>query len=126
MNLELQMDITNRVIAFNQKHPMARLLIEAQEENRWVVHLEGELELHSSTDAQSILEILIGEMPSRSTLVCNLEKLFYISSTGVGLFANLVVTANKRGITVILRTIQPKVEQVFSLLGILSYFTIEK
>jgi len=120
------MDISARVADFNYKHQQTKLLIEDLEADKWVVHIEGELDLHSSADAQSILETLLEELPSRSTLIFNLEKLVYISSTGVGLFANLVVAANKRRIPVILQKLQPKVEQVFSLLGILSYFNIEK
>jgi len=120
------MDIQARVTEFNQKHPMAKLFIESSDNDKCIVHIDGELELHSSADAQSILETLLEELPSRSTLIINLEKLVYISSTGVGLFANLVVAANKRRIPVILSKLHPKVEQVFSLLGILSFFTIEK
>jgi anti-anti-sigma factor len=120
------MDISARVAEFNQKNQLAKLFIENPEAEKWIVHIDGELDLHSSADAQSLLEALLEEMPGRSTLIFNLGKLVYISSTGVGLFANLVVAANKRRIQVILQKLQPNVEQVFSLLGIHSYFTIEK
>ncbi|AEJ18849.1 STAS domain-containing protein [Gracilinema caldarium] len=120
------MDIQARVNDFNQKHSMAKMLINSSDIDKWIIHIDGELDLHSSADAQSILETLLEELPSRSTLIFNLEKLVYISSTGVGIFANLVVAANKRRIPVILKKLQPKVEQIFNLLGILSYFNIEK
>ncbi|WP_304241404.1 STAS domain-containing protein [Gracilinema caldarium] len=119
------MDSNAAIAAYNQKHQFAELGIENIDEDTWEVTITGELDLQSSADAQTLLESLLEEMPSRSTLIINLEKLVYISSTGVGLFANLVVAANKRRIPVILKKLQPKVEQVFSLLGILSYFTIQ-
>ncbi len=110
---------------FNEKNKYAKIFINTEQEDLWVIQIEGELDLQSSADAQVILDMIMNEMPSRSRLIFNLQKLSYVSSTGVGLFANVVVAGNKRGIQVILRDLQPKVEQVFSLLGILSFFSIE-
>lgn len=119
------MEISVLFREFNEKHQYAKLFIDAEQENIRIIRIEGELDLQSSEDAQSLLEIILADIPTRSRFVFNLKNLTYISSTGVGLFANLVVTANKRRIQIVLRNLQPKVEQVFSLLGILSYFTIE-
>lgn len=110
---------------FNEKHKYAKLFIDTEQENLWVIQIEGELDFQSSADAQVILDTIMNEIPSRSRLIFNLKKLTYVSSTGVGLFANVVVAGNKRGIQVVLRDLQPKVEQVFSLLGILSFFSVE-
>ncbi|MBQ5472612.1 MAG: STAS domain-containing protein [Treponema sp.] len=58
-------------------------------------------------------------------LIVNCAALNYVSSNGIGCFTNFLSTLKSHGGDMVLISIQPKVYEVFSLLGFSQFFTIK-
>ena len=85
--------------------------------------LSGSLDLQYSNDLQRLLTCIIGDLGIQKKLVIDLEFVNYISSTGIGAFTNALIAAKRRNIHFYLRNIQPKVRSVFTVLGLMDFFT---
>ena len=59
-------------------------------------------------------------------LIFNCSSLNYVSSTGIGSFTVFLKTVKPKGGDVVLVEIQPKVYEVFQLLGFSQFFTIKQ
>lgn len=58
-------------------------------------------------------------------LIFNCKGLNYVSSTGIGSFTSFLKTVRSRGGDIVLLEIQPKVYEVFQLLGFSQFFNIK-
>jgi anti-anti-sigma factor len=93
-----------------------------EEKNVWTIGLSGSIDMRFAKDLQAFLILVIDHMETDMKLVCDMRKVDYICSMGVGTFVNVLVNAKKRNITFLLKDMQPKVKGIFELLGFLSFF----
>jgi anti-sigma B factor antagonist len=91
-----------------------------------VLKLFGPLDQDNATDFMVVLGSAVDSLSTGERLVMDMSSINYISSTGVGALSQTLVHAEKRGVSFVLRAIQPKIRGVIQLLGLLSYFTEEK
>lgn len=88
----------------------------------WVV---GELTTQNSKNFMDTAQGVISQMAMGESLVFNLEKLTYASSTGIGAFSNILLTCKKKSIHLTLLKVQQRVKEVFSVLGFTTFFNFE-
>lgn len=92
-------------------------------ENCLVLYLNGYIDTYNSNFFQKRVGKAVEAGFSR--LVFNCGGLNYVSSTGIGSFTAFLKTVKPRGGDVVLLEIQPKVYEVFQLLGFSQFFTIK-
>jgi anti-anti-sigma factor len=111
---------------YNEGHPHALVGFARSEGGDIALSLSGELEMKASSDIGPLLDYALRECPARTRLVLDLRGVGYISSTGVGLLATLMVSADKRSITLVLLDIPPRVRNIMDTLGLTSFFNVEE
>lgn len=77
-------------------------------------------------DSDYVYQSLKNPMESYKILIFDLEKLNYVSSTGIGIFVLMLKELKNCGGDLILVNLQPKVLEVFQLLGFSQFFNIQK
>ncbi|MDR3139571.1 MAG: anti-sigma factor antagonist [Treponema sp.] len=93
-----------------------------QVEGCLVLHLSGYIDTYNSNLFQKRIGKAIGSGFTRLIFQCN--ALNYVSSTGIGSFTAFLKAVKPRGGDLILLEIQPKVYEVFQLLGFSQFFNI--
>lgn len=88
-----------------------------------VLDLEGELDAHTASQLEAAFETCQEE--NRYQIVVNGEDLDYISSAGLGVFMAFVEEVREEGGDIKVAALQPKVYNVFDLLGFPMLFDIE-
>lgn len=87
-----------------------------------ILALDGYLDAHTAPQFEdAIQEELNG---GRSRLVADCERLTYISSAGLGVFMSFIEELRGVGGDIKLAAIQPKIMQVFEVLGFPALFDI--
>ena len=86
------------------------------------IHLTGYIDSYNSLSFQKKIGKVIEARFIR--LIFNCEGLNYISSIGIESFTTLFYCIKKKGGDIVLINIQPKVRNVFELLGFSSFFQI--
>ncbi|HOJ99482.1 MAG TPA: STAS domain-containing protein [Termitinemataceae bacterium] len=119
------MELSECISHFNKRYPYTTLAITQEDDNHLTIHLGGELNLESATEFGTIGEIVLATLFAGTTIILDLAGLHYISSTGVGSISQLVLQASRRNISVQIINCQPKVREVFQLLGLLSVLNIK-
>lgn len=89
-----------------------------------VLDLEGELDAHTASQLEAAFETCLDE--GRYRIVVNGEALDYISSAGLGVFMAFVEEVREEGGDIKVAALQPKVYNVFDLLGFPMLFDIEE
>ena len=110
---------------YNENHPLAPIERMHSVMGDIVLALSGELEMKASNDIAPVLEAAILECPLRGRFALNLARVGYISSTGVGLLATCMSSAQKRSITLVLVDIPPRVRSIMDTLGLIFFFNLE-
>lgn len=88
-----------------------------------VVFLDGYIDTYNSAFFQKrVAKIIDGGFIQ---IVFNCAALNYVSSTGIGSFTAFLKTVKPRGGDVVLLEIQPKVYEIFQLLGFSQFFNIK-
>ena len=89
-----------------------------------VLTLSGRIDTDNSAYFQKHIQKLVeaGFMK----LIFNCASLDYVSSTGIGSFTSFLKLLKPKGGDLVLLEIQPKVFEVFQLLGFSQFFTIKK
>jgi len=87
-----------------------------------VMALTGRLDAHSAKEVEQKLNSLITEQ--RVRLVINLERLEYISSSGLRILLATLKTARKEQGDVRITSIQPYVREVFDIAGFTQLFKL--
>ena len=59
-------------------------------------------------------------------IICNSYNLNYVSSTGIGLFTDFLKLVKEKGGDLVLLSVQPKVYEVFQLLGFSQLFNFKE
>ncbi len=87
-----------------------------------ILHLDGFLDAHTAPGFESAIQQEI-DAGNRSIIVC-CEKLTYISSAGLGVFMSFIEELRESGGDIKICSVQPKVLQVFEILGFPALFDI--
>lgn len=82
----------------------------------------GSMDLENSHGLRDFLVDLIEHCNSSIDLEVDLSNVQYISSTGVGALVDALVTAKRNTMQLKVHGFQPKVRDVFKLLGLISFF----
>ena len=89
-----------------------------------ILTLDGRIDTDNSAYFQKHVSKLVQAGFMR--LIFNCAGLNYVSSTGIGSFTSFLKTLKPKGGDLVLLEIQPKVNEVFQLLGFSQFFAIEK
>lgn len=87
-----------------------------------IMNLKGFLDTYNSSDFQREVNKIIDTGSTK--LLFNCEELNYVSSTGIGAFTAFLKTLKQKDGALILSGLQPKVFEVFQLLGFSKFFDI--
>ena len=87
-----------------------------------VLYLKGELDAHTASELEAAIQKCQGE--KKYQIVVNGENLLYISSAGLGVFMAYIEDVREEGGDIKIAALQPKVFNVFDLLGFPMLFDI--
>lgn len=87
-----------------------------------VILLSGYVDTYNSTFFQKRITTLIDA--GYVQIIFNCAHLDYVSSTGIGSFTTFLKAVKGKGGDIVLLSLQPKVYEVFQLLGFANFFTI--
>jgi anti-anti-sigma factor len=91
-------------------------------EGALVLYLSGYIDTYNSNFFQKRVNRAVEA--GYTKLIFNCGGLSYVSSTGIGSFTAFLKTVKPRGGDIVLLEIQPRVYEVFQLLGFSQFFTI--
>jgi anti-anti-sigma factor len=120
------MGIAEVLVPYNSRHAEAPVTVKSEDPARLVLGLSGELDMKASNDLAPLLETALDLCPEGSRFVLDISKVGYVASMGVGLLANLLVSAERRRVSFALLDIPPRVRTIMDALGLLSYFHEER
>ncbi len=89
-----------------------------------VLYLSGNIDTYNSNNFQKRVTKAIEA--GFIKLVFDCSSLNYISSTGIGSFTTFLKAVKQRGGDLVLLEMQPKIHEVFQLLGTSQYFNIRR
>lgn len=89
-----------------------------------IITFSGRLDAYSAGDVEKKLDALIGS--GNVKLVLNLDKLEYISSSGLRVFLAQLKKVRKQQGDIILCCVKPQVKEVFDIAGFTQLFTISE
>ncbi len=89
-----------------------------------MVILNGYIDTYNSVYFQKQVDKIVGA--GFVNLVFNCSSLNYVSSTGIGSFTSFLKLVKPKGGDIVLLNIQPKVYEVFQLLGFSQFFNIKE
>ncbi len=89
-----------------------------------IVNLNGYVDTYNSNYFQKQIEKIINAGYIRIIFSC--YNLNYVSSTGIGYFTDFLKSVKSSGGDVVLVNVQPKVLEVFQLLGFSQFFTFKE
>lgn len=116
------MRIHELVPLHNSRHPASQVELRRTEGGEILLAISGELDMKVSTDLAPVLEAALFDCPSHSRFYLDMERVDYISSTGIGLLSSILMQGQKRSISLILVHVPPKVRNVMDVLGLLAFF----
>lgn len=87
-----------------------------------VLELTGELDAHTASQLENSLEQLIDQ--NQHQIIINCEELDYIASAGLGVFMAYIEDVRTLGGDIKLTNMNPKVYNVFDLLGFPTLYDI--
>lgn len=98
---------------------MSNLSIEAKEISKGVVEIQvvGDLDANSAEEMEAALNKAFSQ--GLCKVICNLEKVEYISSAGAGVFLSALDTAEEHQGSIALLRPSKAVQEVFTVLGLL-------
>ncbi|BDC95242.1 MULTISPECIES: STAS domain-containing protein [Treponema] len=92
-------------------------------ENGLIIYLNGYIDTYNSSFFQKRIQKVVEA--GFINLVFNCASLNYVSSTGIGSFTAFLKMIKPKGGDIVLLEIQPKVYEVFQLLGFSQFFNIK-
>ena len=92
-------------------------------QNCLTIYLNGYIDTYNSTYFQKAISKVVEA--GYINLIFNCSSLNYVSSTGIGSFTAFLKLVKPRGGDIVLLEIQPKVFEVFKLLGFSQFFNIK-
>jgi anti-anti-sigma factor len=99
-----------------------KLSHEASEKGTIVVHIDGDIDAHTT----KVLQQYVGELfkQGKYKLIIDVSKVGYMSSAGASLFIVIQNEVKENSGNLVLMNIQPEVKNVFDLLGLTPMFLI--
>lgn len=94
-----------------------------KDENCLILHLTGYIDTYNSNFFQKMIQKAIDAGFIKLVFQCS--DLNYVSSTGIGSFTVFLKNVKPKGGTIVLLGFQPKVFEVFQLLGFSQFFHIK-
>lgn len=116
----------NLVPGFNdEKDDSLKITLEkvAEVSNCLTIHLNGYIDTYNSSFFQKRIAKVVEA--GYVNLIFNCSALNYVSSTGIGSFTAFLKLVKPKGGDIVLLEIQPKVFEVFQLLGFSQFFNIK-
>ena len=121
------MDANNNLVpGFNdEKEDSLKITLQKvdQVRNGIILYLNGYIDTYNSSFFQKRVGKIIES--GYVQLVFNCASLNYVSSTGIGSFTAFLKTVKPKGGDIVLLDIQPKVYEVFQLLGFSQFFNVK-
>lgn len=121
------MSINNSLIpGFNdEKDESLKINVEKVDaiENCVILYLNGYIDTYNSTFFQKRVSTVVDA--GYTNIIFNCAALNYVSSTGIGSFTAFLKLVKPKGGDIVLLEIQPKVYEVFQLLGFSQFFNIK-
>jgi anti-anti-sigma factor len=87
-----------------------------------VLWLSGALDQQVTADLQAALMEIVDRTDKGRSLEVDMSAVEYVSSTGVGVLSNVLIQAVEGKTAFRVTNMKPKVESVFEVLGLLSFF----
>jgi len=87
-----------------------------------IISLDGYLETYNSTMFASVVEEVLKLSPELKTVIFDLLKLTYMSSTGIGVFIEFLKVAKQNKADLFLYNVKEKIQTVIELLGFSKFF----
>src|SRR6056297_2143685 len=117
--------LLKEIEAFNAQEHRVSIKAEYCEANRrsLCIHLYGELDNESGLPFEKRITSYFTRQFIPPVLILECNKLNYVSSTGIGVFVNILMQCNRQDIRLYLCTLPENIKKLFSLLGFSSYFT---
>ncbi len=116
----------NLIPGFNdEKDDSLKISLEKAEgiDNGLIMYLNGYIDTYNSSFFQK--RVTKAVEAGYTNLIFNCAALNYVSSTGIGSFTAFLKMVKPKGGDIVLLEIQPKVYEVFQLLGFSQFFTIK-
>ncbi len=109
----------------DEKDDSLKILLEAAPsvDNCLILYLNGYIDTYNSSFFQKRIAKVVEA--GYVNLIFNCAALNYVSSTGIGSFTSFLKMVKPKGGDVVLLEIQPKVYEVFQLLGFSQFFNIK-
>jgi anti-anti-sigma factor len=116
------MPLRELVSLYDDRHPDSRVELLRAESSGISLAISGEIDMKVATDLGPLLEAALLACPAHGRFLLDLAGVAYISSTGVGLLASVMVQAQKRSISLVLAQVPPKVRSIMDILGLMGFF----
>jgi anti-anti-sigma factor len=117
-------DLAERLAAYNLEHSGEPAAV-VRARGGFDVVLRGELDMKVSNDLAPLLDACLKDCSPGSRLALDLSRVAYIASMGVGLLANLMASAERQSVSLVLLDVPPRVRKIMEALGLLSFFDLE-
>ena len=91
-----------------------------EQDNQFVVNLEGELDTAAALETERVLQPLYKSNGKDVLFEC--EKLEYISSSGLRILLGILKGARANGSKVVMKGVNDDIKNVFKLTGLISLF----
>ncbi|MFP4484381.1 MAG: STAS domain-containing protein [Spirochaetota bacterium] len=119
-------EVTSQVRSFNSAQADLRISVRTHPHFSDVATLtvEGSLDTENATAFHRTVADIMAELVSVRLLVFDLERLKYISSSGIGAFTNILVVAQQHGYRILLYRLSVNVRTVFDTLGFSQFFRL--
>ena len=113
------------IAEYNSAHPELTMALDAAIEDRVIIKINGRLDLETSAHLKPMIDSIMAIIPAGGLLTLDLEHVNYISSTGVGFLATILVQTIKESKNISIARIQAPVRKVIELLGFNNFMNIE-
>jgi anti-sigma B factor antagonist len=88
-----------------------------------VLRVDGVLDSANSQDFFNAASLVLADSRAFGGLILDLASLSYLSSTGIGSMASLLVASRERETSLYLRGMRPQVKALFDALGFNTFFS---
>ncbi len=82
----------------------------------WIVDIQGEIDIHTSTELKEELNRLLNEKLINININC--EELHYIDSTGLGVLIGILKKLSKDDRNIIISNPQPNISKLLKITGL--------
>lgn len=86
------------------------------------LELKGSLDIYTSLELKNQIEETCSK--KAKNLIIDLEKIDYVDSSGIGTLIKGLNFSKGKNIAFMIANVQPTIEKVFKVAGLLSFFTI--